>query len=168
MTVVKTKLPHYTLPAFPLLALLLARHLFALPGSPRFAVRAAVGAAVASVCAALFLFPLLARTFPTIQLFKKSQKDLLPEMDFANVDYAEPSVVWYFRSRAHGFFRGLNPDQVHKFMTFPGPRFVIVPTEVAKTAYPQIPPGWKSYTAQGFTFVKGRRTDLTMILKPTP
>ena len=31
MTVVKTKLPHYTLTAFPLLALLLARHLFELP-----------------------------------------------------------------------------------------------------------------------------------------
>ncbi len=37
MTIVKTKLPHYTLTAFPLLALLLARHLFSLPGSPRFA-----------------------------------------------------------------------------------------------------------------------------------
>ena len=37
MTVIKTKLPHYTLTAFPLLSLLLARHLFALPGSPRFA-----------------------------------------------------------------------------------------------------------------------------------
>ena len=42
MTVIKTKLPHYTLTAFPLLSLLLARHLFALPGSPRFAMRTAV------------------------------------------------------------------------------------------------------------------------------
>jgi hypothetical protein len=89
-------------------------------------------------------------------------------MDFANVDYFEPSVVWYFRSRAHGFFRGLEPDQVDKFMTYPGPRFVIVPTELAKRIYPQIPPGWKSYTARGFNFVKGKRKDLTMILKPTP
>src|SRR4029077_9819211 len=46
MTVVKTKLPHYTLIAFPLLSLLMARHLFELRGSPRFAIRAAVGAAV--------------------------------------------------------------------------------------------------------------------------
>src|SRR5262245_54670011 len=42
MTLVKTKLPHYTLAAFPLLALLLARHFPILPGSPRFAVRTAV------------------------------------------------------------------------------------------------------------------------------
>jgi 4-amino-4-deoxy-L-arabinose transferase-like glycosyltransferase len=167
MTLVKTKLPHYTLPAFPLLALLLARHLFALPGSPRFPVRAALGAAAVSLSVALVAFPLLARTFPSARLYKLSRNDLLPEMDFANVDYAEPSVVWYFRSRAHGFFRGLDPDQVQKFMTYPGPRFVIVPTPVARAAYPEIPPGWKTYKARGFTFVKGRPTDLTMILKPT-
>jgi hypothetical protein len=148
---------------------LLARHLFELPGSPRFAVRAAVAAVAVSLSVSLFVFPLVAPTFPSAELFKKSRDDLLPEMDFANIDYFEPSVVWYFRGRAHGFFRSLNPDpeQVHKFMTHPGPRFVIVPTEMAKTAYPQIPPGWKSYTARGFSFVKGRSTDLTMILKPT-
>ncbi|MEY2563861.1 MAG: hypothetical protein QOH88_2054 [Verrucomicrobiota bacterium] len=167
MTLVKTKLPHYTLPGFPLLSLLLARHLFALPGVQRFPVRAAIGAAAVALGAALIAFPLVAPTFPSAQLYKLSKNDLLPEMDFANVDYAEPSVVWYFRSRAHGFFRGLNPDMVQKFMNFPGPRFVIVPTSVAKAAYAEIPPQWKTYTARGFTLVKGRPTDLTMILKPT-
>jgi hypothetical protein len=167
MTLVKTKLPHYTLAAFPLLSLLLARHLFELPGSSRFAHRTAAATTAAFFCAALLLFPFYARTFPTMMLFEKSRNDLLPEMEFAAVEYVEPSVVWYFRGRAHGFFRGLNPDQVHTFMEAPGPRFVIVPTRVAKTEYPEIPPGWKSYTAHGFTFVKGRPTDLTMILKPT-
>jgi 4-amino-4-deoxy-L-arabinose transferase-like glycosyltransferase len=167
MTLVKTKLPHYTLPAFPLLSLLLARHLFALPGVRRFPVRAAIGAAAIFIAAALIAFPLVAPTFPSAQLYKLSKNDLLPEMDFANVDYAEPSVVWYFRTRAHGFFRGLNPDMVQKFMNFPGPRFVIMPTAVAKAAYAEIPPEWKTYTARGFTLVKGRPTDLTMILKPT-
>jgi 4-amino-4-deoxy-L-arabinose transferase-like glycosyltransferase len=167
MTLVKTKLPHYTLPAFPLLSLLLARHLFALPGVHRFPVRAAIGAVAVFLAAALIAFPLVAPTFPSAQLYKLSKNDLLPEMDFANVDYAEPSVVWYFRSRAHGFFRGLNPDMVQKFMNFPGPRFVIMPTAVAKAAYAEIPPEWKTYTARGFTLVKGRPTDLTMILKPT-
>lgn len=165
MSLVKTKLPHYTLPAFPLLSLLLARHLFSLRGSPRFAARTAVIAGALSVSAALILFPVLARTFPTAQLYKLSRNDLLPEMDFANVDYAEPSVVWYFRSRAHGFFRGLNPDQLEKFMNFPGPRFVIVPTSVAQAFSAKIHPTWKTYRARGFTIVKGRPTDLTMILK---
>jgi len=165
MSLVKTKLPHYTLPAFPLLSLLLARHLPDLRGSPRFAVRTAAIAAAVSLSASLLLFPLLAPTFPTAQLYKMSRNELLPEMDFANVDYAEPSVVWYFRSRVHGFFRGLNPDMIEKFMNFPGPRFVIVPTPVAEAFSSKIHPSWKTYRAQGFTIVKGRPTDLTMILK---
>jgi 4-amino-4-deoxy-L-arabinose transferase-like glycosyltransferase len=166
MSLVKTKLPHYTLPVFPLLALLLARHLFVV-GSERFARRAAIGAAAGSLAVAFIAFPLLAPTFPSAQLYKLSRRDLLPEMDFANVDYAEPSVVWYFRSRCHGFFRGLNPDQLEQFMTFPGPRFVIVPTRVAEAFSAKIRPDWKTYRARGFTVVHGRPTDLTLILKQT-
>jgi 4-amino-4-deoxy-L-arabinose transferase-like glycosyltransferase len=164
MSLVKTKLPHYTLPAFPLLALLLARHLFEV-GTEVFAKRAAIGAAAAALAVAFIAFPLLAPTFPSAQLYKLSRNDLRPEMDFANIDYAEPSVVWYFRSRCHGFFRGLNPDQLEQFMNFPGPRFAIVPTPVAQAFSAKIPPEWKTYRAKGFTIVHGRPTDLTMILK---
>jgi 4-amino-4-deoxy-L-arabinose transferase-like glycosyltransferase len=165
MSLVKTKLPHYTLPAFPLLSLLLARHLFDLGGSPRFAPRAAAIACGVSLSLAIIVFPLVAPTFPSAQLYKMARNDLLPEMDFGNVDYAEPSVVWYFRSRVHGFFRGLNPDQLEKSMNFQGPRFVIVPTSVAQAFSAKIDPSWKTYRARGFTIVKGRPTDLTLILK---
>jgi 4-amino-4-deoxy-L-arabinose transferase-like glycosyltransferase len=164
MSLVKTKLPHYTLPAFPLLSLLLARHLFEI-GSLKFAKRAAISAAAVTLAVDFIAFPLLAPTFPSAQLYKMSRNDLLPDMDFANIDYAEPSVVWYFRGRAHGFFRGLNPDQLEQFMNFPGPRFAIVPTSVAQAFSAKIHPDWKTYRAHGFTIVKGRPTDLTMILK---
>jgi len=168
MSLVKTKLPHYTLPAFPLLSLLLARHLFQLPGSAAFPTRTAIASGVVALAIALFAFPLLARTFPSAQLYRLARHDLLPEMEFANVDYAEPSVVWYFRGRAHGFFRGLNPDMVEKFMNHPGPRFVIVPTPLAQALSAKLPPEWKTYRAEGFTIVKGRPTDLTLILKSAP
>jgi len=127
----------------------------------------AVGAVVVSLGMALVGFPMLARTFPTVQLFQKSEKDLLPEMHFGSVDYAEPSLVWYFRSRVHGLYWALKPEHVEKFMAFSGPKFVIMPTAVARTIYPELPPGWKSYTAQGYNFAKGNHADLTMILKPT-
>ena len=143
---------------------LFGRHLFVV-GTERFTRRAAIGAGVASLAVSFVAFPLLAPTFPSAQLYKLARKDLLPEMDFANIDYAEPSVVWYFRSRCHGFFRGLNPDQLEQFMTFPGPRFAIVPTSVAQAYSAKIRPDWKTYRAKGFTIVKGRPTDLTLILK---
>jgi len=164
MSLVKTKLPHYTLPAFPLLALLLARHLFEV-SSERFAKRAAIGALAGALAVAFIAFPLLAPTFPSAQLYKLSRNDLRPEMDFANIDYAEPSVVWYFRGRCHGFFRGLNPDQLEQFMNFSGPRFAIVPTSMAQAFAAKMHPDWKTYRAKGFTIVHGRPTDLTMILK---
>lgn len=167
MTIVKTKLPHYTLIAFPLLALLLARHLFQLRGSPRFGVRAALTALVLWLSVSLLVFPIIARTFPIVQLLQKSKNDLLPGMHFANVDYPEPSVVWYFRSRVHGFSWDGTPEYVKQYMGFWGPKLIIMPTNVAKTLYPELPPGWKSYTAQGFNYAKGKRADLTMILKPT-
>jgi hypothetical protein len=164
MSLVKTKLPHYTLPAFPLLALLMARHLFEI-GTERFAKRTAIGAAAAALAVAFIVFPLLAPTFPSKELYKLSKNDLRPEMEFANIDYAEPSVVWYFRSRCRGFFRGLNPDQLEQFMISPGPRFAIVPTPMAQAFSAKTPPDWKTYRAKGFTIVHGRPTDLTMILK---
>jgi hypothetical protein len=50
-------------------------------------------------------------------------------------------------------------------MNFPGPRFAIVPTSLAQAFSAKIHPDWKTYHARGFTIVKGRPTDLTMILK---
>ena len=139
-----------------------------MPGSRRFAYRVATISVIVSVTVALLGFSLLARAFPTVQLFKQAEKDLVPEMHFGNVDYAEPSVVWYFRSRVNGFFWGVNPGDVQKFMEYWGPKFIILPTDLAKTAYPELPPGWKSYSTKGFVFAKGKRANLTMILKPTP
>jgi hypothetical protein len=149
---------------------LLARRFSELPPSPRFAMRTAAAAVTVSFGVSLFVFPLIARTFPIVQLFKKSQKDISPETEPANLDYPEPSTVWYFRSRTHRFFQGLYPDrlpdQLQNFMAYPGPRFVILPTNAARSAYPNIPAGWKVYSARGFNFAKGTSIDLTMLLKP--
>jgi hypothetical protein len=187
---VKTKLPHYTLIAFPLLSLLLARHIFELPGffvemlrrrfpslrdrvearaSSRFPVRTALIALAVSLAMSLFVFRLIAPNILTAELFKKVEKDLHPEMRFAHINYGEPSVVWYFRSRVRQkHVPGISVDRVDQFMMKPGARFLILPTQLARTVYPEIPPGWKSYSVQGYNFVKGKRTDLTLILKPIP
>jgi len=144
---------------------LLARHIFSLRGSPRFPRRVAVAATAVSLIVTLVVFPLIAPTFPAAQLFKLARRDLLPDMDFGNVDFAEPSVVWYFRGRVHGYSRGLNPDQLEKFMHFPGPRFAIVPTPLAQAFSAKIDPTWKIYRVGGFNIAKGKPADLTMILK---
>src|SRR5206468_365738 len=110
-TLVKTKLPHYTLPAFPLLALLLARHWAeaAISENRRSTFTSiAVTTAAIWIAIALALPPLVARFFPAYQLFQESRASLQRNMQFASVEFEEPSLVWYFRSRVKGFLTPLN------------------------------------------------------------
>jgi len=85
---------------------------------------------------------------------------------FASVEFEEPSVVWYFRSRVQGFLTRLNKKNAVDFMSKSGPRFVIVPTSVAVTLFADPPRDWKIFSTRGFNVAKGKFVDLTLVLKP--
>ena len=168
-TLVSTKLPHYTLPAFPLLALLLAWHWHGAAANerrcPPFA-RIAIGTACAWIAIALAVPPTLARFFPAYQLFEVSRTSLQPKMQFAAVEFQEPSLVWYFRSRVQGFLTPLNKRRSTEFMSAPDPRFIVLPTPVAGELFANPPTSWRFFTVSGFNIAKGKRVDLTLVLKP--
>ena len=164
-TLVTTRLLHYTLPAFPLLALLLARALIK-DQSSHFLQRCVRIAVPVSLALALFVSPLVGKFFPARELFRQSRDYLRPEMEFGAVDFNEPSLVWYFRARVNRFMTLLDRKNVESFMAEEGPRFAILPTEAASKIFPTPPPEWKSFSTRGFNAVKGRRSDLTLILKP--
>jgi len=167
-TLVSTKLPHYTLPAFPLLALLLARHWHqeAVIESRRSLF---ANIAVATVCVwvavALVVPPMVARFFPAYQLFQVSRESLQPNMQFAAIEFQEPSLVWYFRSRVQGFLTPLNKRRAAEFMNAPDPRFIVLPTPVAGELFENPPKSWRFFTVSGFNIAKGKRVDLTLVLK---
>jgi 4-amino-4-deoxy-L-arabinose transferase-like glycosyltransferase len=167
-SLIKTKLPHYTLPAFGLLALLLARHWpETVAGSRRpFFATVAVTTAAIWIATALVIPPLVARFFPAYQLLQISRASLAPNMQFASVAFEEPSLVWYFRSRVKGFLTPLNRRRATEFMSVSGPRFIILPTSVAGTLFANSPQQWKFVSTSGFNIAKGKRVDLTMVLKP--
>ena len=168
-TLVATKLPHYTLPAFPLLALLLARHwqgAAAITNHGSLFRTVAITSACLWIAIALIIPPLVARFFPAYQLFRKSRDHLQPNMQFASVEFEEPSVVWYFRSRVQSFLTRLNKKNAVDFMSGPGPRFVIVPTSLVQTLFPNHPQAWTSFPTRGINIAKGKRVDLTLVLKP--
>src|SRR6266403_4156672 len=109
-TLVSTKLPHYTLPAFPLLALLLARHWnqgAAMESRRSLFTTVAIAIACVWISIAIVVPAMVARFFPAYQLFQVSRASLQPNMQFAAVEFQEPSVVWYFRSRVQGFLTPL-------------------------------------------------------------
>jgi len=163
-TLVKTKLPHYTLPAFPLLALLLAKTLQTQPGSERFVRRAAIAAGCIALLAAA-ASPLAAQFSPTLQLVRQARNDLTPEMEFGALDYKEPSLIWYFRKHIDGYFSDLDDDLIGPYMERPGARFVILPTSEVETLFPAIPPDWKKYSVTGVNLSNAKRVALTMLLK---
>jgi 4-amino-4-deoxy-L-arabinose transferase-like glycosyltransferase len=164
-TLVKTKLPHYTLPAFPLLALLLARRLAA-ENAAHFVRNCALASVSAYLAIALVVPPFVSRLFPAYQLFQESRTYLQPDMQFGSVDFNEPSLVWYFRSRVHGFLVQLNNRRAADFMHSPGPRFVVLPTSIAGTLFAEHPENWKTFSTHGINIAKGKRVDLTLVLKP--
>lgn len=169
-SLIKTKLPHYTLPAFPLLSLLLARRWIDNEMPIAFFKTCGVTFAIVWLAIALCIAPFAARFFPAWQLYRESRDYLRPEMQFGAVDYNEPSLVWYFRSpeSVRGWLAtpALHPTTVQQFMGQTGPRFVILPTELAGKIYPMLPDDWKDFRARGFNLAKGKRVDLTLILKP--
>ena len=175
-TLVKTKLPHYTLPALPLLALLLARHwqgsaVLKAPQSAAASHRSLFASiAVTTACMwigiALVVPPMVARFFPAYQLFQQSRASLQSNMQFGSIEFEEPSLVWYFRSRVNSFLTPLNKRRAIEFMSLAGPRFLVLPTSAAATTFPDPPQDWEFFTTSGFNIAKGKRVDLTLVLKP--
>lgn len=166
-TVVSTKLPHYTLPAFPLLALLLARNWQpAVAETSRFSfLRISITSACVWIAIALLVPPILARFFPAYQLFQLSRASLQPKMQFAAVEFQEPSLVWYFRARVQGFLTPVKKHRAAEFMNAPDPRFIVLPTTVAGELFANPPGSWRFFTVNGFNIAKGKRVDLTLVLK---
>jgi 4-amino-4-deoxy-L-arabinose transferase-like glycosyltransferase len=160
-TFVQTKLPHYTLPAFPLLALLVARRFDSL----RLSKLIPIAMSAIYVAVALFVTPFLAKLFPSYTLARDSRLNLKPEMEFGAVEFTEPSLVWYFRDRIHGFMTPLKRKEAEEFMSRPGARFVVLPTRVVSETFPNIGASWPSYHEIGFNVAKGQKVDLTMLLK---
>ncbi len=168
-SLVKTKLPHYTLPAFPLLSLLLARHWLAqgtAPSKAPFFARTAVITASVYLALALFVFPFCGRFSPARELYVAAKSDLRPAMQFGAIGYNEPSLVWYFRKRVQGFLHpALNAKRARRFMDEKGGRFLILPSAMVAEIYPTVPERWKIFRAQGINIAKGKRVDLALVLK---
>ena len=112
--------------------------------------RIAVATACVWIAIALVVPPLVPRFFPAFQLFQVSRASLQPNMQFAAVEFQEPSLVWYFRSRVEGFLTPLNKRRAAEFMSAPDPRFIVLPTAVAGELFANPPASWRFFTSQWF------------------
>lgn len=188
-TLMVTKLPHYTLPAFPFLALLFARRWQSAGLSPHYLTKVGWRIGIIFAIVALIGIPIAmkndASPSPVGVLVKKAGDLLTPETQFALIDYHEPSAIWEMRRVVKPYEQpvfslalyGATPPEVKAYLNQPGPHAVIMPTEKWQIFEKVIPPeaNWTVIDAQGINGAKIKiknlvpslePLDLTMVLKP--
>jgi 4-amino-4-deoxy-L-arabinose transferase-like glycosyltransferase len=161
-TLIQTKLPHYILPAFPLLAILTARSLN-LEKPPRWL---AIATAACYLVIAFAGFSFVAPHFPSRQCYERAKNYLNVETRVASVGFDEPSLVWYFRYTVKPFLVQLSPREVKGFMAqTPSPVCVLT-----RDNWRQVPadPSWQQTEVRGFDFARWKIRRVGPILLPSP
>jgi hypothetical protein len=156
-----TKLPHYTLPAFPFMALLLA----AAWKRDRVFPWAAGGMVAGGLVVTLVGLPLARPLFGSQNLYDQAAPFLSRGMELGMVDYQEPSLVWLFRKKIGGFGTGLNVKEVERWMRKPGPRVCVISTAELGDGLPAIDPSWRVVEAAGFDVSNAHRIEVAAVIK---
>jgi 4-amino-4-deoxy-L-arabinose transferase-like glycosyltransferase len=145
-TLIQTKLPHYTLPAFPLLAILVAKQL----DRDVFARWLAAGAVALYALVAIAGFSWVAPYFPSKSAYENVKQSLTPETRVAYAGYDEQSLVWYFRYSVTPFLVRVSPADVPHFLeSAPSAVCVVTKKDLAQIA---LDPSWKQVPVSGFDF----------------
>jgi 4-amino-4-deoxy-L-arabinose transferase-like glycosyltransferase len=160
-TLVRTKLPHYTLPAFPFIAIWLAR---AVPDAKIFRWAAAMTVFILALTIAGFMAA--KPNFASHQIFEKSKPLLKAEMKFGAYAYEEPSLVWEFRSILTNDMQILDATNAVTFARQTNSYVLIVPTAYYNSSLASIATNAVSVEVHGFNTVKGARVDLTAVIHP--
>jgi 4-amino-4-deoxy-L-arabinose transferase-like glycosyltransferase len=168
-----TKLPHYTLPAFPFLALLLARRLQSVGLSTDAMIKFGWATGIMLALLTLIVVPLAianqATPSPVGQLVREAHDVLKPDTEFALVDFQEPNAIWEMRRAVKGFGQTIPQSEVLELLSQPTPHAIILTSElwerISLISDYSTPP-WKVFQARGFNAAKGTFIDLTLIVKP--
>ncbi len=149
-----TKLPHYTLPAFPFLALLFGRRWMAAGLSPALPLRTMLVFGMIVTMATLVVVPWLlahgGNPSPVGDLVRQARGDLQPGTRVVTVDFAEPNTVWEMRRVVLLPVDQIAPDAAGDFLARPGSRAVIM-TRAAWLKAGLDDTGLKVYEAHGFS-----------------
>ena len=177
-----TKLPHYTLPSFPFIALWFARRWITAGLSPGLPIKLSLGFGIGFALFASVLIPVAmanhASPSPVGELVREAQADgtLRPQTEFAMVDFQEPNVIWEMRRVVSGYGQAIPDAEVISFLNQPGPHAVVLSTVLWKKIEEKTPgyepwhdySPWKIHTVRGFNAAKGNFIDLTLVTQIRP
>ncbi len=161
-SLVKTKLPHYTMPAFPCLALWLALQLRSEPNSLVWFQRRFATATVVILVVMLGLTNVARSHLLTENLWHAVQPYVRPETKVVCVGYTEPSLVWKFRSVTTNLIVLGDETDAKDFLTNTPPFILVLPTRDVASL-----PDTNSLQVQahGLNIVNFKNWDLTAIVR---
>jgi 4-amino-4-deoxy-L-arabinose transferase-like glycosyltransferase len=152
-----TKLPHYTLPAFPFLALVFARRWKSVALSPGYLTELGWVAGIVFLLIAT-LAPLAiaahATPSPVGELVRMAGSDLKPGTQFALVDFQEPNAIWEMRRVTKAYGQSIPDSQILPFLNQPGPHAVVLSASLWQRLRAGSDPAWKVFEAGGLNAAK--------------
>jgi len=166
-----TKLPHYTLPAFPSLALLFGRRWMLAKLAPARPLRTllifGLALAAATLAAVPFWLPRGGNPSPVGVLVKEAGGALTSDTRVAMTDFREPNAVWETRRIVQAALEEISPQDAASYLAQAGPRAVIISKEAWDPPH-AADPTWKIYEARGFNAARLKKLDLLLVVKTAP
>lgn len=161
-TLVKTKLPHYTIPAFPLISLWLARQISSDAQLPAWFVKRLAAVTVFILVLTLGVFSYARGSLLTLNLWQATRPYVKPETKIGCFGYIEPSLVWKFRSVATNTIVLGDETLATNFLTNTPPYILVLPT-ADLSQLPNL--GGQRIEVHGFDMVKFKNWNLTAIVQ---
>ncbi|HTL72384.1 MAG TPA: hypothetical protein VL863_03700, partial [bacterium] len=161
-SLVRTKLPHYTLPAFPCLALWLALRIGGEQNVSAWAGKRLVAMTVFILVLTLGLFTYAQNHLLTKNLWLATKAHIKPETKIGCFGYTEPSQVWFFRSVVTNKVTLGNVKLAASFLTNSPPFILVMPTKDL-TNLPNT--NGLMLRVRGLDLVKFNQRDLTAIVR---
>jgi hypothetical protein len=168
-TLIRTKLPHYTLPAFPLIALWLGKAIAGSPPTWRLFRRLTVGTLVFLLLLALPGLGLFSRLLPVPRLAEECRRWINPKTELATLEFQEPSLYWYLRPKGGPWIQHLtNETAALEFLARPGSRICILPDGESFGHLSARFPELRTIRVGGFNPANGKGVQLRALIRETP
>ncbi len=162
-SLVRTKLPHYTMPAFPCIALWLALQLAPGEREPVLLGKQMAGMALFIAIVMFGFFSFARYDFLTENLWRATRAYVRPETRVGCYGFTESSLVWRFRTVSTNLVTlGQEKDAVD-FLTNLPPFILVLPTR-DMTNFPDT--NDLQIQVHGLDIVRFKHWDLTAIVRP--
>jgi 4-amino-4-deoxy-L-arabinose transferase-like glycosyltransferase len=147
-TLIQTKLPHYVLPAYPMLAILVARQV----AESKWRGGLLGITIVFYLLIALVGFRVIEPEFLSKRIAEIALPQIRPETRTASINYDEQSLIWYLREKTRPFHRRLDSSGFSGFMDQPGPALCVVNKDSLGQLH--LNTDWKTFEISGHNFAR--------------